>query len=264
MNQITFLGTGGARVLVFKQILASGGMWVEMGAARFHIDPGPGALVQAVRRKLDPSKLDAILLSHPHLDHSADINSMIEAMTNGGFHPRGKIVGPRQAFEEDPVVLHYLRGYVNELACWQEGGVQEVGGVKIYTPIRHQHPAETYGMIFEGGGTRWAYIADTNYFPELAAYYQAPTIVINTVLLKPREDIAHLSIPEAKRLIEEIRPEVAILTHFGMTVWKARPWEIAERLSDETGVKVIAARDGMRFEIPKDPFTAESAESAEK
>ncbi len=251
MNQITFLGTGGARILVFKQLLASGGMWVEMGGVRLHIDPGPGALIQALKRKLDPTKLDAILLSHAHLDHSADVNSLIEAMTTGGFHPRGKVLGPRDAFEGDPVVLKYLRGYVNEIAYWEEGGVQQIGEVKISTPLRHRHPGETYGMVFENGGARWAYIADTNYFPELADCYKAPLVVINTVLLEPKEEILHLSIPEAKRLIEELRPEVAVITHFGMTVWRAHPWEIAERLSQETGVKVIAARDGMELEIPK-------------
>jgi len=30
---------------------------------------------------------------------------------------------------------------------------------------------------------------------------------------------------------------------------QAKPWEVAERLSEETGVKVIAARDGMTLEI---------------
>jgi len=32
-------------------------------------------------------------------------------------------------------------------------------------------------------------------------------------------------------------------------MWRAKPWEIAQRLSQETGVKVIAARDGMRFDL---------------
>ena len=105
-------------------------------------------------------------------------------------------------------------------------------------------------MIFEGSGARWAYIADTKYFPELVEHYRAPVIVMNTLLLEPKENINHLSLPDAKRLIEDVRPEVAILTHFGMTVWRAHPWEIAERLSQETGVKVVAARDGMKFEIP--------------
>jgi len=34
-----------------------------------------------------------------------------------------------------------------------------------------------------------------------------------------------------------------------MGMWRAKPWEIAQRLSQETGVKVLAARDGMKFEL---------------
>ena len=66
---------------------------------------------------------------------------------------------------------------------------------------------------------------------------------------KPRID--HLSLPDAKLIIETIKPEVAILTHYGMGIWKAKPWEVARRLSDETGVSVIAARDGMQFDIDR-------------
>jgi hypothetical protein len=32
---------------------------------------------------------------------------------------------------------------------------------------------------------------------------------------------------------------------------QAKPWELAERLSEETGRKVIAARDGMTLEVDK-------------
>jgi hypothetical protein len=46
-----------------------------------------------------------------------------------------------------------------------------------------------------------------------------------------------------------MKPKAAILTHFGMTMWRAKPWELAERLSEETGIKVIAARDGMKFNL---------------
>jgi hypothetical protein len=35
-----------------------------------------------------------------------------------------------------------------------------------------------------------------------------------------------------------------------MTIWRAKPWLVAEKLSQETGVEVVAARDGMRFELP--------------
>jgi len=50
-------------------------------------------------------------------------------------------------------------------------------------------------------------------------------------------------------MIEELRPKTVILTHFGMTMWRARPWELAEKLTQETGVTVVAARDGMKFDL---------------
>lgn len=248
-DQIIFLGTGGARVLVFKQLLASGGLWVEQAGATIHLDPGPGALVQATKRKLDPTKLDAIILSHRHLDHAADVNVMIEAMTTGGFSRRGLVLAPRDAYDDDPVILRYLRGYAEQMLVLEEGKSYQVGGLRVTAPVRHDHPGEVYGLVFESPGCRWSYIADTRCFPALAEHYRAQVLVMHTVRLE-ESDIYHLSIPDAKRLITEIRPQKAVLTHFGMTVWRAKPWLVAERLSQETGVEVIAARDGMRLELP--------------
>jgi ribonuclease BN (tRNA processing enzyme) len=83
-DSITFLGTAGARFVVTKQFLASGGAWFNFGGTEILLDPGPGCLVHSAKRKLNASKLKAIILSHKHLDHSGDINIMIEAMTEGG------------------------------------------------------------------------------------------------------------------------------------------------------------------------------------
>jgi ribonuclease BN (tRNA processing enzyme) len=93
-DTIIFLGTAGARFVVIRQFLASGGAWLNLGNTQILLDPGPGSLVQASKRKLDPTKLDAIILSHRHLDHSGDINIMIEAMTDGGTKKRGTVFAP--------------------------------------------------------------------------------------------------------------------------------------------------------------------------
>jgi ribonuclease BN (tRNA processing enzyme) len=73
-DTITFLGTAGARFVVARQFLASGGAWLNLGNTQILLDPGPGSLVQAAKRNFDPTKLEAIILSHRHLDHSGDIN----------------------------------------------------------------------------------------------------------------------------------------------------------------------------------------------
>jgi hypothetical protein len=44
---------------------------------------------------------------------------------------------------------------------------------------------------------------------------------------------------------------LAVLTHFGMTMLRAKPWELAAQLQQSLGVKVIAARDGMKLDLDK-------------
>jgi len=248
---ITFLGIAGARFVVTRQFLASGGAWLSLGNTQILLDPGPGSLVQAAKRKLDPSKLEAIILSHKHLDHSGDINIMIEAMTNGGKKKRGIVFTPADTLNQEPVILSYLRSYPERVEILTEGGSYKLANISFETPIRHRHPVETYGFIFRTARHTFSWITDTKYFDELPSYYVGELLIINVVRLTPGAPIDHLSLPEAKGIIEEIKPKTAILTHFGMTMWRAKPWELAQKLTMETGITVIAARDGMRFDLAR-------------
>lgn len=239
--------------MVTSQIRASGGIWLALGKTNLYLDPGPGALVKcrSKREKLNPASLDGIILSHRHLDHSSDMNIMIEAMTEGGFEKRGKIFAPAQALEDDPVILRYVQNYVQKVVTLREGGNYQVEEVRFSTPIRHIHgDAETYGVNFSSPPYTISYIADTKFFPRLIQYYRGQLLIINVVRLKP-SDLDHLCLEDAERIITEVKPKVAILTHFGMTMIRAKPWELAAGLSQRTGVEVIAARDGMTFELEK-------------
>jgi len=248
-DKLTFLGTAGARVMVANQILASGGLWLNLGGVEILLDPGPGTLVQASKRKLKASKLQAIILSHRHLDHSADVNIMIEAMTEGGLKRRGMLFAPSDALEEDPVVLHYLRPYLERIETLEEGKSYSIGEVCFRTPIRHHHAVETYGLVFETPRHTISCLVDTRFFKELCYHYKGDLLILNVVRLEPGGPFDHLSAAEAGEIVKELKPRAAIITHFGMTMWRAKPWEVARRLSDETGVRVIAARDGMSFDL---------------
>jgi len=67
------------------------------------MDPGPGCIVQVTNRKLNPEELSAIIVSHRHLDHSADVNVMTEAMTEGGFKKRGILFAPGMLSRQSPL-----------------------------------------------------------------------------------------------------------------------------------------------------------------
>lgn len=251
MDRIVFLGSGGARVVVFKQIRASGGIWFTLSNKNILVDPGPGSLVRITKskHKLDPSKIDAILLSHRHLDHSADVNVIIEAITQGGVKKGGRLYLPSDAIEgDDPIVLKYLRGFLDEIIILKEGGRYSLDELEFSTPIRHKHRGETYGFLFKIPRIKIAYVADTQYFEELAKVYKADVVIFNVIRLES-SDLDHLSIPDVRRLILDMKPKLAILNHFGMTIIKAKPWELAEKLSQETQIKVIAARDGMELRL---------------
>jgi phosphoribosyl 1,2-cyclic phosphodiesterase len=244
---IKFLGTAGARFVMIKQLRASGGLWISCGQTNILIDPGPGSIVRCAKSipKLDPTKLDAIILTHRHLDHSGDINVMIEAMTEGGFKKRGMVFCPKDAIEEDSVILKHVMNFPQDLEILEAKKNYQVGNFKFSTSVRHIHPVETYGLKFKLKDITVALLTDTKYFPELVDFYQSDILIISVVFFQPHPGIDHLCLADAETLIKEIKPKKAILTHFGMTMLKAKPHLQAENLAQSLKIEVVAAYDGM-------------------
>ncbi len=247
-DQVIFVGTGGGRMTTALQARSTGGLWVILDGTRLHVDPGPGALAHVRERALalDPARLDAIVLTHKHLDHAGDVNAMIEAMTEGGTRRRGQVLAPADAYDGDPVILRYVREYVGATTVLEAGGHYPIGAIRLEVPLRLRHPVETYGLRLIGRRRTVGLISCTGYFPELASAFQADVLILNVVFRNPRDE-THLALPDASRLIAAIRPRLAVLTHFGLTMLRARPWELAEALTQETGVRVVAARDRWRL-----------------
>ena len=244
--KLTCMGTAGARFMVAKQLAASGGLYIEDENARIALDPGPGAIVQYAKRKVDLTKLDAIVVSHRHLDHCGDVNVMVEAMTEGGFAHRGKLFCPSDALDDDPVVLQYLRRFPQEVVRLQPETSYTVNGLEFSTSPRHKHQVETYGFRF---GDRLGWVTDSAYYDGIAEQHKADVMVIHVVLMQCRAELPHLCLEDAERIIRDAKPKLAILTHFGMTVWRAHPWELAAALTQRLGIEVKAARDGMSLEV---------------
>lgn len=250
-NFIKFIGTAGARFVTISQMRSSGGIWISYEGTNLLMDPGPGSLVRCLESKprLDPSQLDGIILTHKHIDHSNDVNIMIEAMTEGGFKKRGVVFAPSDMFNGDSVLTSYAKGLPEKVTEFKEGGDYSVGSVRFTTPLRHIHAVETYGLKFTFGRKSVSFIVDTKYSAKIADAYKADVIVINTVFIEPLGHIDHLSLKEAGDIIRQIRPKRAVLTHFGRDIINQGPENFAKKMTQDCALEVIAATDGMELAL---------------
>jgi phosphoribosyl 1,2-cyclic phosphodiesterase len=263
-SSILFLGSGGARFVVARQLRASGGMWMRFGATQIHVDPGPGALVRALSHvpPCNPRELDGIVLSHKHLDHSCDVNALIEAMTSGGFRPRGTLLAPADAFEIEPVVLPYARRFVERIEYLEpSSGPYSIGDVDVYTSMQHVHAVRTHGLIFVYGELRVAYLPCGRYFEKLAgdyAKYRPDVLIINVLRYRDEMNVDHFTWPDARRVVAEVRPSVVVFQHFGTKMLEADPPKLAQRLEDELELRAIAAYDGLVVDLETEVAAASS------
>ena len=254
INYVHFLGSGGSRYVVFDLLRKAGGIQFRFGEIFLHVDPGPCALYMAINFGIRPKDLDAVLLSHKHLDHSAEINSILESMTTGGRKKKGILFAPKDALEgEDKVILSYTQGHMENIFKIKEGFEYTLkkysNELKIITPIRHDHGVETYGFLFFFKSYKIGWITDTKYFENLKfAYKEAKDILILNVISKNRySDVDHLFGSDAIEIISYIKPKLAIITHLGKGLLKYGPERFAKELEKKTKVKVLAAYDNLKI-----------------
>ncbi|HSW57228.1 MAG TPA: MBL fold metallo-hydrolase, partial [Dehalococcoidales bacterium] len=95
----------------------------------------------------------------------------------------------------------------------------------------------------------FSYIADSRFFDGLTTQYLSDVLIINVVFVDNRLKMDHLSAIDVESIVTRIKPKAAILTHFGMQLWHAGPAKTAASLTEKTGIRIIAAQDGMVFDL---------------
>ncbi len=250
--RVTILGTAGGRFAVVNQVRASGGFILEMDGEMFHVDPGPGAIVQANRFGLRIKDLTGVLVSHGHPDHYVDAEIMVEAMTGGALKRRGIIIGNSTVISGNrPVFSQFHLKAAERFLAMEPGQSVESGRVRI-TAVKTMHKegvegGTAIGFVFEGS-RKVGYTSDGEYYGGQEEAFKGCDLLIIDVL-RPRGVVwpGHMNAEQARTLIERARPKAALLTHFGMRMI-GRADEDAGWITRETGVRTIAARDGMAID----------------
>jgi len=253
--QLIFLGTGGGRFVTITQKRRTGGFRLLTPKQNIHVDPGPGALIYSLEAGLNPQKLKAVLISHRHPDHYANAEVMVESMTRGMLKKRGLLAAPPNILAGDsqagPAISLYHQNMIKQTVSLKPGVNFKVGKINIVTTQTKHTDAETVGFKFDipDVGTI-GYTADTEYFEGIEEQFKDVKLLILSVM-RPNGSpwTGHMTPKEAAKIVEAIKPEMVVATHFGMKMIYSGPTYEIKYIEQKTGVPTVAAFDGMKLQI---------------
>lgn len=171
-------------------------------------------------------------------------------MTYSGFDKKGVLVSNKSVVNDTehnkaPLNPHH-RNFLERFIILEPGqrvGINEVEILALKT--KHSDPS-AIGFKFFTPNFTLSYSSDTKYFPELIEEYKNSNILIlNVPYLKKEDAKENLCIEDAIKIINGVKPRLAIIQHFGIDMLKADPLYQIREIQKATEVQTIAAKDGM-------------------
>lgn len=157
---------------------ACSGYLVEHDGFRALVDPGY-AVVPRLLELVAADGVDAVLLSHGHPDHCADLNPLLRARVLDGGRPPALPVHALPGAADRVLALDEpgtLAG-ASALATFTAGESFEVGPLRVDTwPLPHTVP--NAGLRLLAGGRALAYTGDTGPSPAIAELARAADLFL--------------------------------------------------------------------------------------
>ncbi|MEU4705484.1 MBL fold metallo-hydrolase [Nocardia salmonicida] len=242
---------------------ASSGYLVETGQSRVLLDCGPGIAVM-LGNYVHASLLDAVVISHLHLDHCYDVLPIgKQAMRKAADAPdrRIKLFVPKgaRATLDQLAALFPVKTFPDlnrafdlayEVIEYERGATYALADCSIeLVPMVHTEPA--CGIRIESPTGSLAFTGDTGWNDNLVALAADVDIFLaESTLAEPdRTPHGHLSAGEVGRAAAAAGARSVVLTHFGSA---QDQWQQARRddVCAEFDGPVHLSRPGMRFSVP--------------
>ena len=225
---------------------------VEADGFRVLLDLGNGAS-GPLQRYADLGAIDAVLLSHMHPDHCADVCSLYIYRTYhpDGRHPPIPVYGPRGVAERMASMYGRepepgLRGAF-DFTEWVTGKTS-VGPFAV-TVERVAHPVEAYGMRIEYDGGTLMYTGDTGPCDALPGLVAGADVLLSEASFHEGTAHApdvHLTGREAGEYAAQAGAGRLVVTH--IPPWNDAQRTLAEAASAYTG-PIDLARPGLTLDL---------------
>ncbi len=263
MVDLLFLGTGGGRFNLVRQMRGTGGFLLLGKNATIHVDPGPGALLRLHAAGLDPQKTDALIVTHMHVDHVSDAGVLIEAMSDHMLSKGGVLLASRSVISGDrhgdKSISTYHQSRLEQCVTLAPGEKKEVRIAKAKSgrpdsfsitavPVKHDDPTG-FGFVLTLDGVRIGYTSDTEYLPAVhdKAFAGVDALIANNLKTADDHIPDHLNSGDLVKLLKSAKPKLCILSHMGMKLIVSGPELEAARIQSASGVPTYAGKDGYYY-----------------
>jgi ribonuclease BN (tRNA processing enzyme) len=237
--------------------------WIETSSYSILLDCGADAPHRMAQENLDWTNLDAIWISHLHLDHCAGLSPLLFGIKWApGINRRRKplrifgcegITRLLKAIDEanncklfeQPFSLEF-----HEFPPTEAPRQIEIPGIPGAQIISTPHRQESLAIrLTDADGTTLVYSSDTGYAESLAEFaHGVDLLILECSFYRDKPTVKHLELADAMRLAKLAGPQKLLLTHL------YSEWDGVELESEAKKLwpgDTIAAHDGLRLNLGK-------------